>query len=90
MYSTNVNGQGAARSTPWASPSALVEAKDREPGMSGNGYSHDDSLMGLIKTHECWLRVGSVNVTSMRKREGEEVEMVARWRLDFSGVKMER
>ena len=28
------------------------------------------------KTHECRLRVGSVNVTSMWKREGEVVEMV--------------
>ena len=50
--------------------------------MSGSGYSLD-GFNGPDKTHECWLRVGSVNVTSMRKMEGVVVEMVARRRLDF-------
>ena len=29
------------------------------------------------------LRIGSVNVTSMKKRDGEVVDMAARRRLDF-------
>ena len=83
MNSTTINGQGAARSTPWASPSALVKNKDGEHDMSGGGYSLHDGLNGPDKTHECWLRVGSVDVSSMWRREGEMAEMVARRRLDF-------
>ena len=44
--------------TRWASPSALVKAKDGEPDMSEGGYSLDDGLNRPDKTHECWLRVG--------------------------------
>ena len=78
MNSTTINRQGAAHSTPWASPSALVKAKDGEPDRSRGGYSVDNGLNGPNKTDECRLRVGSVNVTSMWKREVEMVDMVAR------------
>ena len=90
MNSTTIHGQGAARSTLWASPSALVKAKDGEPGMSGGGYSLDDGFNGPDKTHECRLRVGSVNVSSMWKKEGEMAEMVARRRLDFCCIQESR
>ena len=85
-----VNGQGAARSTPWASPSALVEAKDGEPDMSWGGYSLDDRLIGPDKTRECQLRTRSINVTSMWRREDEVVEMVACQRLDFCCIQESR
>ena len=90
MNSTTLNGQGAARSTPWVSPSALVKNKDGEHGMSGGGYSLDDGLNGPDKTHECQLRVGSVNVSSMWKKDGEMAEMVARRRLDFCCIQESR
>ena len=90
MYSAIEHGQGAALSTPLASPSAIVKPKEGESGMSGGGYSLDDGPNGSDKTHECRLRVGSVNVTSMWKREGEVVEMVARRRLDFCCIQESR
>ena len=90
MYSAIKHGQGAALSTPLASPSAIVKPKEGESGMSGGGYSLDDGLNRSDKTHECRLRVGSVNVTSMWKREGEVVEMVARRRLDFCCIQESR
>ena len=43
-------------------------AMSREKGAKG----------GLVS-----LRIGSVNVTSMKKRDGEVVDMAARSRLDF-------
>ena len=58
--------------------------------MSGGGNSLDDGLSGPNKTHEFRLRVGSVNVTSMGKRENEVMEMVARQRLDFCCIQESR
>ena len=78
MNSTTINGQGAARSTPLASPSALVKNKDGEPGMSGGSYSLDDGLNEPDKTHECRLRVENVKL-SMCHRCGEGRVRWRRW-----------
>ena len=68
----------------------LLLKPDGEPDMSGGGYSLDDGLDRHDKTRECQLRMRSVDVTSMWRRKGEVVEMVARWRLDFCCIQESR
>ena len=67
-----------------------LKTRMENPALSGGGYCLDDGLNGPDKTHECQLRVGSVNVSSMWKREGEMAEMVARRRVDFCCIQESR
>ena len=58
--------------------------------MSGGHNGIYDGPNRFDTPQECRLRVGSVNITAMRRREGEVVEMMSRRRLDFCCIQEAR
>ena len=77
MVATTPHGQGTARSTPWASPLAIVKHQSGEAGTAVARLKRVHDERRPDPPQQSHLQTGTVNVGSMCGRSREVVEMIA-------------